>query len=125
MSIDLLTFETLPRSLQQAIFTKKLEAKQQLFWQRDAATALFIVKAGRLRLIRSTIDSKLVALQSISSGDSLGETALFGATYSYTAIAEVASQVIVYPKQELTAALREYPDLAEEIIQGCFKKLSR
>jgi CRP/FNR family transcriptional regulator, dissimilatory nitrate respiration regulator len=76
-----------------------------------------------LRLLRSTIDSNVVSLQFVGSGQSLGEATLFSDTYAYTAIAEVAAQVIVYPKQELVTSLRQYSDLAEDVISRLLQKI--
>lgn len=122
--MDLLTLSTLPMTLQQAIFTQNLEAGQRLFRQGDPATALFIVDSGRFRLTRSTIDSNIVPLQFVTSGQSLGDLALLSKAYSYTAIAETASRVIAYPKPELTASLREHSDLAEDVITRLLEKIN-
>jgi CRP/FNR family transcriptional regulator, dissimilatory nitrate respiration regulator len=121
--MDLLTFETLPRSLQAASYTKEIVSGQRLFRQGDSTLELFIVKTGRFRLVRSTIDSNSILLQFANVGDSLGETVLFSTPYAYTAIAEVDSQVIVYPRQELITALHEYPDLAEDAIARLVRKI--
>jgi CRP-like cAMP-binding protein len=122
--MDLLAFDTLPIPLQQAIFTRELDAGQRLFRQGDPATALFIVETGRFRLMRSTVDSNAIFLQFVSSGQSLGDAALLSTTYSYSAIAEMASRVIVYPKPELTAALRQYADLAEDVMKRLLQKIN-
>jgi CRP/FNR family transcriptional regulator, dissimilatory nitrate respiration regulator len=122
--MDLLNFETLPQSLQKASFIKELKMGQRLFRQGDTATALYIVKTGRLRLVRSTIESQKIALQFVSSGNCVGETALLHSKYSYTAIAEVAAKVIVYPKQELTIALQEYSNLADNAIALLLEKIN-
>jgi CRP/FNR family transcriptional regulator, dissimilatory nitrate respiration regulator len=121
--MNLLTFDTLPPFLQQVIFTRELEVGQRLFRQGDAAYAVFVVEAGRLRLVRSTIEGKVVPIQFASPGQSVGDAALFSASYSYTAIAEVASSVLVYPKQELMFALRQNPDLAEDVIAILLRKI--
>lgn len=122
--MDLLTFDTLPMALQHAISIRELEPGQRLFRQGDPATALFIVEAGRFRLVRATINSNVIPLQFVRAGQSLGEAILFSDTYSYTAIAEVATQVIVYPKSELLASLHEHSDLAEDVINRLLQKIS-
>ena len=122
--MDLLTFDALPASLQQAISMRELKPGQRLFRQGDAATALFILEAGRLRLVRSTIDSKVIPLQFVHPGQLVGDAALFAGMYAQTAIAEIASRVIVYPTQELTTALREHPDLTGDIIAKLLQKIS-
>lgn len=121
--MDLLTFDTLPPYLQQVLFTRELAVGQRLFRQGDSTYAVFVVETGRLRLVRSTIEDKVVPLQFITSGQSVGDAALFNPSYSYTAIAEVASTVLVYLKQELMTALRENPDLAEDVIAILLRKI--
>lgn len=116
MTIDLLTPDTLPLQLGSAIALRELASEQILFRQGDSASALFIVKTGRLKLVRPTLERRLVTLQVARSGESLGESALFLKHYPYTAIAEVPSQVMIYPKQDLLAALHHHPDLAEEFM---------
>jgi CRP/FNR family transcriptional regulator, dissimilatory nitrate respiration regulator len=122
--MDLLTFETLPIALQQAVYTRDLQPGQRLFRQGDAATALFVVEAGRLRLARSAIDQQTIALQFVGAGQSAGDAALFSTAYSYTAIAETDARVIVYPKRELVIALREFPELAEAVITRLLEKIN-
>lgn len=121
--MELLTLDTLPLNLRQALSLRELAAGQRLFRQGDAAYALFMVEAGRLRLVRSTLDGQLIPLQFASAEQSVGDAALFSTTYPYTAIAEVPSRVIVYPKSELVAMLREHPDLAEDVVTILLRKI--
>lgn len=122
--MDLLAFDKLPISLQQAVFTRDLKPGQRLFRQGDSATALFVLETGRLRLVRSTIDSKIIPLQFVNPGQIVGDAALFSTMYSQTAIAEIASRVIVYPTQELATALREHPDLTADMITRLLQKIN-
>lgn len=114
--MDLLIVEKLPTTLRQAIATRHLVSEQRLFRQGDRASAIFVVKSGRLKIVRHTVEDKTVTLQVARMGESFAESALFSEFYSYSAIAEIASEVVIYPKQPLLSALRDRPDLAEDLI---------
>jgi CRP/FNR family transcriptional regulator, dissimilatory nitrate respiration regulator len=120
--MDLFTFDSLPPALRQAIAIRTLASEQILFRQGDSASAMFIVKSGRLKIVRHTPEGRLVTLQVVRPGDSFGEGALFSEFYAYTAIAEVPSQVVVYPKLLLLAALRERQNLAEDFMTLLVKR---
>lgn len=114
--MNLFTPDSLPAPLRHAIAVRTLRPEQCLFRQGDVATALFVVKSGRLKIVRHTPEHRFVTLQVVRSGDSFAEAALFSESYAYTAIAEIASQVVVYPKQLLLSALREKQQLAEDFM---------
>jgi CRP/FNR family transcriptional regulator, dissimilatory nitrate respiration regulator len=120
--MDLLTVNELPPSLQNAIATRELVAAQPLFYQGDAASAVFIVKTGRLKVIRLSPERRPVTLQIARPSESLGEAALVLDHYPYTAMAEISSEVAVYPKQALLSALQQHSDLAEDLMNRLIQK---
>lgn len=120
--MNVLTPDSLPPALRHAIAIRTLAPGQFLFRQGDAASALFIVKSGRLKIARHSPERRFVTLHVVRSGDSFAEAALFSEFYAYTAIAEIASQVIVYPKQALLSAMREKQSLAEDYMTLLVKR---
>ena len=84
-----------------------------LFRQGDRAGAIYKVETGRLRLIRRTIDDRLVILHTARRGEFFAEASLSAETYHCDAIAAVQSSVRVYPKEIVIKALRADPALAE------------
>lgn len=114
--MDLLTLDTLPVELRNAIVHRDLAAGENLFQQGDLALSFFVVETGRVRLVRYTSGDKEVTLQIAGSGEGVAEIALFSETYLCTAVAEVNSRVIVYPKEFLLSAIRNNPDLAEDFM---------
>ncbi|MFQ4141363.1 Crp/Fnr family transcriptional regulator [Chlorogloeopsis sp. ULAP02] len=121
--MDLLTLDSLPPQLRQLISYRDLEPGEVLFQQGDEAIAFFVVETGRVRLVRYSSDGKEVTFQITRSGESLAEIALFSNNYPCAAVAEVASRVIVYPKQPLLSALHNYPDLAEDFMAMLIGKI--
>ena len=121
--MDLLTLDSLPGQLRNAITHRDLARGENLFQQGEETYAFFIVETGRVKLVRYTTEDKVVTFQVAEPGESLAEIALFSDTYSCTAVAEVASRVIVYPKQLLLSALCDNPDLAEDFMAMLVRKI--
>lgn len=120
--MNLLSFDDLPPDLRSAIATRELVPEQILFRQGDSAAALFIVKIGRLKVVRLTSEQRWVTLQVARANESFGEAAIVSDFYPYTAIAEVNSQVVVYPQRALLSALQQHPDLAEDLMTQLVRK---
>lgn len=120
--MDFFTLDSLPSDLYGAIASRTLVPEQILFHQGDAAAAFFIVQSGRIKIIRHTPEQRNITIQIAQSGDSFGESALFSDVYSCTAIADLPSQLIAYPKQPLLSALRQNADLAEDFMRLLVKK---
>jgi len=108
--------EWLPESIRQRATLRELAADDVLFRQGNKASAIFEVQEGRLRLLRSTIDSRPVVLHTARQGDLLAEAALFADTYHCDAVAAIASRVYVYPKRDLLTALRNDPAISERFM---------
>ena len=106
----------LPATIWRHSTLRQLEADESLFRQEDAASAIFEVEHGRLRLIRHTIDSHKITLHTARAGELLAEAALFADAYHCDAVAAVPSRVRVYPKRQLLMAFRSDPILAERFM---------
>ena len=76
-----------------------------VFRQGDAATAVFIVESGRIRLERAMADGSCITLHVACAGDSFAEASLSATHYHCDAVAEDESLVLALPKSELLAAL--------------------
>ncbi len=113
--MELSNIDSLPPLLKNAATSYSFAAGQRLFSQGDRSSNFYIVESGRVKLVRYTIEGRMVILKVARRGDSLGENSFFSDVYSCTAIAEVESQAIAYPQPLLREALREYPELAEDV----------
>lgn len=120
--MDLLALDSLPLDLRGAIATRDLASDQVLFRQGDSATNLFIVKTGRLKVIYPSSECRSLTLYIARPSESLGEAALALDIYPYTAIAEIASQVMVYPKLLLLLALERHPSLITDLMARLIRK---
>ena len=114
---------SLPTEIRSNIFCRDLAVGERLFRRGDAATNFFIVESGRIRLVRPTIANKTATLEFVESGDIVGESAFFAEAYSFSAIAMVASRVIVYPKIYLTSILQNHSELVEDLLRILINKI--
>lgn len=89
----------------------------------DRQSNFFVVASGRVKLVRYTIEGRMVVLQVTRSGESLGENTFISNAYSCTAIAEVESRAIAYPQPLLLEALDAYPELAEDLRAKLISKI--
>ncbi|WP_017315651.1 Crp/Fnr family transcriptional regulator [Mastigocladopsis repens] len=121
--MDLLTLDSLPLELRNAIVHRDLAAGESLFQQGDLASSFFVLETGRVKVVRYTSGDKEVILQIAGAGDGVAEIALFSEIYPCSAVAEVNSRVIVYPKEFLLSAIRNNPDLAEDFMAMLVRKI--
>jgi CRP-like cAMP-binding protein len=103
----------------------ELARNEHLFRQGDPIATVFEVLAGRLRLVRRTIDDHLVVLHTARAGELFAESTLFADTYHCDGVAAVPSRVRTYPKREFIAALRATPDAWEQLAARLAHDLQR
>ena len=121
--MELSNVDSLPSLLQNSTADYTFVAEQRLFRQGDRASNFYIVTSGRVKLVRYTIEGRMVVLQTVRSGESLGENSVVRNAYSCTAIAEVETRAIAYSQPLLTEALQDYPELAGDFITKLILKI--
>ena len=89
-----------------------------MFVEGDEAAGIFLVVAGRIRIVRSSDDGREQVLHEERDGTTLAEAPVFGGGgYVGSAIAVEASTVLFVPRHALTAALERNPASATEVIR--------
>ena len=121
--MDLTDIRSLPNSLRDKITTINLATGETLFTQGDRASTFYVVNSGIVKLVRYLDGGKISTLEIVRASQSIAEAALFADIYLCTAIAEIDSEVIAYPQEELLKVLREYPDLAEEFMAMLVRRI--
>ena len=121
--MDLTDIDRLPEALKDKITVLNITAGEVLFTQEDEAGVFYVVVSGRIKLIRYLDNGKISTLEIVRPTESLAEIALFAEIYPCTAIAEIDSEVIVYPKEELLNVLQTYPDLTRDFMSMLVKKI--
>jgi CRP-like cAMP-binding protein len=113
----------LPRTILAAAKPRDLRSGEVLFRQGDAASAIFRVEEGRIRMVRYTVDDHVAVLQTVGKGEMLAEAAFFSKTYHCDAIAAVASRVRVYPKAVVLRALKSDSGVALSFISSLTRQV--
>jgi CRP-like cAMP-binding protein len=89
-----------------------------VFREGQPATALHLLAAGRIKVIRETEDGREVILRMISPGDIFGSSGGWGdADYPASAIATEPATVLQLPAPDFAALLTEHSSVALAIMQ--------
>lgn len=112
--VFLLRPDTLSAALQAAATHRELADGEFLYRRGDKAVAIFAVERGRLQLFSYTTEGRTVPLYTIRPGECVSEAALYAENYCGDVVAEVATRVVVFPKEAVLAAFHERPPLADE-----------
>jgi CRP-like cAMP-binding protein len=91
---------------------RQISAGGFVFQQGDPASQLYLVRSGRIRLVRYTWEGQRCTLFCAETGQTFAEAALFAERYHCFALADTDSRVAGFDKQRLLAHLREHPDMA-------------
>jgi len=88
-----------------------LQAGQVLFREGQRASAIYLILAGEVRLVRYLEDGTSATLHTGRSGDTFAEAALFTDIYHCDAIADCASDVLAVNKQDMLAGIAASPEI--------------
>ena len=95
-----------------------------VFSEGQAATGVWVVLGGRVRLARSSPRGREQALHTESVGATLAEVPLFdGGGYVATAVAEDDARLLFVPGRELLALCRRRPEVAFGVIAVLARRL--
>ena len=104
---------------------KKLSAGEYLFRQNDAARGLYLVKQGRLKLLRDTVDGNQVIMHIATANETIAEASIFSKRYHCHAKADQKSSVALYDKQKILTLLAADSDSALKFIQALTQQVQR
>ena len=121
--MNLTDIDRLPEFIKDKVIEQNLVAGETLFSQEDEANRFYVVTKGRIRLVRYLDRGKVSTFEIVRPSQTIAEIALFAEIYPCTAIAEIDSQVIAYPIEELLEVLRTYPDAAENFMSMLVAKI--
>lgn len=113
---QVLATDKLPSYLQEAIASLEFAPGQTVYHQGDTAVAIYRVKSGRIRLIRHTVEGRVVTFRVVRPGEIFAETDLYAEVYQCDAISDLSSEVVAYPKESVLRALHDQPELAQDLI---------
>lgn len=99
--------------LQCLMYTKKAEAGSNLFWEGDAASKLYYIRSGRVKLRKTTEDGKEFILSILQKGDLIGELGGFDESfYSFSAEVSETAELGVIQVKDLEIILYQHGDFA-------------
>ena len=98
-------------------FARRLTAGEKLFEEGEPGTSMYVVQAGRIRLVRRVGQTE-VAIAVLGQGEVFGEMAVLeGLPRTAAAIAVEESVVVEVPKQQFEAMVRENGEVALRILR--------
>ena len=93
-----------------------LSARDFIFTEGDQSSWFWLVRAGRIKLLRQSRDSKEVVVELLGPGEAFGGVAtLEGRPYPASAQAMEPSTVVKFPRAKILALAERHPTLVREM----------
>ncbi len=103
---------------------RRLSAGELLYREGEPATTAYLVRAGRVRLLKRLGDVER-SLRVLREGELLGESALSpGQTYGATAMALTEGSVLAFDRAAIPRLFAEQPQLATHLVQQLVERLA-
>lgn len=114
--LDLPLIKPLPvaigRRVAEAGFSREVSKGEMIFQEGETADGLWALLAGRIKLVRNSLDGRELLVHLVEPGQTFAEAALFAhSKYPVTAIALEDSQLWQWPSKALISLLKSAPDL--------------
>lgn len=105
---------------------KKFRTGEALFFQGEPADFMFLIKSGRIKLVKSFDDGTEITLDIRQPGDFLGED-IFSEEINYpiTAWAIEETTTCGFSREELEKIIMDYPQIGVRIIRNLSTRISR
>jgi len=89
-----------------------------LFHQGDPVVHVYVIRSGRIKLVRSTVDGNAAILQVAMAGDLLAKASLFFDAYHCSAMVDSKSvEISCFPRAELLAACQQSSAAAMQLAE--------
>jgi CRP/FNR family transcriptional regulator len=107
------------------LFSERQYGKDEyVFLEGEAPEALYVIKSGKVKVLRHSTDGKDVVLRVVSSGGMLGTVATFdGAGYPGTAQAIEECTLLVIARNDVLTLVNRYPVFALAVIADLGSRL--
>ncbi|GAV23253.1 Crp/Fnr family transcriptional regulator [Carboxydothermus pertinax] len=105
---------------------KRVSKESFLFCQGDPVNTVYLIKAGKFKLVQVTDEGREIIFDVIGPGEVLGETALFqnlDQEHIFSAVAMEDAMVCCFSRQQFEDLLKKNPDFAIKIIRYLGQKL--
>jgi CRP-like cAMP-binding protein len=101
----------------------KFDRGQYLFWEGDPADRMYVIKAGRVKILKSSASGKEMVLEVMVPGQICGGNALFAETHRNGAQAVEPTVAYGLSHDSYSQLLTKYPEIARGIIKFLGAKL--
>jgi CRP/FNR family transcriptional regulator len=101
----------------------KFKRNQYLFWEGDPANKLYVIKSGRVRLLKTSASGREMVLEVMVPGQICGGTSLFGDNHRNGAQAVEATVAYGMSLENYDEILKKFPKVARGIIKYLGAKL--
>lgn len=101
----------------------KFDKNQYLFWEGDPASRLYVIKSGRVRLLKTSAAGKDMVLEVMVPGQICGGGALFADQHRNSAQAVESTVAYGLSHESYDQLLAKYPQFARGIIKYLGSKL--
>ena len=100
----------------QSFNQREFKRGEYIFWEGDPASWLYVIKEGKVKVVKHTASGKEMVLEIITPGDICGGGAIFSQTYSASAKAVEKTKAFSISGQNLFNLLGKHQNLAKGII---------
>ncbi|MCI0329662.1 MAG: Crp/Fnr family transcriptional regulator [candidate division Zixibacteria bacterium] len=90
---------------------------EYLFWEGDPADWLYVVKEGKIKLIKSGPNGKEMVLEMVPPGQVCGTAVIYSPTHLSSAVAESSTTAFGLRRSELEKFVYGTPQMAKAVIQ--------
>jgi CRP/FNR family transcriptional regulator len=112
------------KELAAAFGEKKVKAREVIFREGNHPAFFYLVKQGKVKIYKLSLEGKIALLEVIPAGRSFGEVAVFdGKPYPATAEAMTDATLFYLARQDFLAFLKNYPSVALAIIADLGSRL--
>ncbi|HUU50427.1 MAG TPA: Crp/Fnr family transcriptional regulator [Nitrospinota bacterium] len=99
------------------VHEKVYKKNEHIFHEGEKARGFYILKSGKVKVYKTSMDGKEQILHIISEGESFGDAAVFhGETYPANAQAMTDSHLIFIEKMDFIRLIKEFPDISLKIM---------
>jgi CRP-like cAMP-binding protein len=111
-------------SLENVVEKRRFKRGDSIVEQGKNSNALFVVLAGRARVLMTDDSGREVILATLGAGDYIGEMSLIdNDVHSATVAAEMQTDVLVLQREDFSRCLSENSTMAMAVMRGLVKRL--
>ncbi len=109
----------------QSFTQREFKRGEYIFWEGDPAGWLYVIREGKVKIIKHTTSGREMVLEIITPGDICGGGAIFSESYSASAKAVEKTKAFSISGQNLFRLLSKHQNLAKGIILYLGEKLMK